>query len=65
MYKNKIRTYRKQKGMTLEEMSKLVGISIGYLCHLEKGTRENPSKGIMEKIAKILNKSIVEVFFSE
>lgn len=43
MYKNKIRYYRKQKGMTLEEMSKMVGISTGYLCHLEKGTRENPS----------------------
>ena len=51
--------------MTLEEMSKIVGISTGYLCHLEKGTRENPSTSIMEKIAKTLNKTIVEVFFSE
>lgn len=43
MYKNKIRKYRKEKGMKLEQMAKEVGISVGYLCHLEKGTRSNPS----------------------
>lgn len=65
MYKNKIREYRKQTGMSLEEMSSKIGISAGYLCHLEKGTRKNPSTQIMENIAKVLNKTIVEVFFSE
>lgn len=65
MYKNKIRQYRKQKGMNLEEMSSKIGISTGYLCHLEKGTRKNPSTEIMEKISKILNKTITEIFFSE
>lgn len=63
MYKNKIREYRKIEGMTLEEMSGKIGISIGYLCHLEKGTRRNPSTEIMEKVAKILGKSIAEIFF--
>lgn len=42
MYKNEIRKYRKEIGMNLEEMAKKVGISTGYLCHLEKGTRKNP-----------------------
>lgn len=65
MYKNKIRKYRKQHGMNLEEMSSKIGISTGYLCHLEKGTRNNPSTEIMEKISKILNKTITEIFFSE
>ncbi len=64
MYKNKIREYRKQKGMTLEELAEKAGISIGYLCHLEKGTRLNPSVQIMENIAKVLEKDIVEVFFN-
>ena len=62
MYKNKIREYRKKEGMTLEEMAGKIGISIGYLCHLEKGTRKNPSTNIMEKVAK-LGKNIAEIFF--
>ena len=65
MYKNSIRKYRKEKGMKLEEMARKVGISTGYLCHLEKGTRKNPSTQIMEEIAKILGKTIQEIFFTE
>ncbi len=63
MFKNNIKLYRKQCNMSLEEMAKKVGISTGYLCHLEKGTRANPSVEIMEKICKVLNKKISEVFF--
>lgn len=65
MYKNKIKLYRKDEKLTLEELAKITGISTGYLCHLEKGTRNNPSTKIMEKIAKALNKSIAEIFFTE
>lgn len=65
MYKNEIRKYRKEIGMNLEDMAKKVGISTGYLCHLEKGTRKNPSTKIMEDIAKILGKTITEIFFTE
>lgn len=65
MYKNKIKKYRKEQEMTLEELARKIGISIGYLCHLEKGTRNNPSTKIMEKIATGLEKSITEIFFDE
>ena len=65
MYKNEIRKYRKEKGMTMKEMAEKCGISIGYLSHLEKGSRDNPSKEVMENIAVVLNKSIAEVFFSK
>ena len=64
MYRNRIRKYRKEKGLNLVEMAKKVGISTGYLCHLEKGTRQNPSTKIMEKIANILGKTVAEIFFS-
>lgn len=63
MYKNKIRKYRKEKGMLLKELACKSGISVGYLSHLEKGSRVNPSTEIMEKIAVTLNKSVSEVFF--
>lgn len=63
MYSNKIKIIRKQKGITLDELSHLTGISSGYLCHLENGSRKNPSLSVMEKIAKALNRNITEVFF--
>lgn len=63
MINNKIKIIRKEKGMTLSKLSDLSKISVGYLCHLEVGSRRNPSFEVMEKIAKALNKSINEVFF--
>ncbi|MCI9016389.1 MAG: helix-turn-helix transcriptional regulator [Clostridia bacterium] len=65
MYHNNIKQYRKEKNMNLEQMAKRVGISTGYLCHLERETRKNPSTKIMGKIAEILEKSVVEIFFEE
>lgn len=65
MRKNRIKIIRQQKDITLAELSKLTGISAGYLCHLEKGSRKNPSLEVMEKIANALNKSVAEVFFMQ
>ena len=65
MYKNKIKQYRTKKGLTLKEVADKCGISVGYLCHLEKGKRDNPSTEVMENIAIVLNKSIPEIFFSK
>ena len=65
MIKNKIKIIRKEKGMTLYRLAYLSGISAGYLCHLEKGTRNNPSLEVMERISKSLNKSIADFFFNE
>ena len=58
MYNNQIKKIREEKGLTLAKLSNLSGISIGYLCHLEKGSRNNPSIDVMEKISKALNKTI-------
>ena len=65
MYKNKIKEARKMRGLTLIKLSEITGISAGYICHLEKGTRKNPSAQIMEKISLALNKSVYEIFFVE
>ena len=65
MYNNQIKKIREEKGLTLAKLSNLSGISIGYLCHLEKGSRNNPSIGVMEKISKALNKTITEIFFMQ
>ena len=63
MYKNKIKKFRKQKQMKLKELAEKAGISVGYLSHLENGSRANPSREVMESISFALLKTIPEVFF--
>lgn len=63
MYYNSMKKIRIEKGITLSKLSKSTGISIGYLCHLEQGSRRNPSIEVMDKIAYSLGKSVSEVFF--
>lgn len=65
MHKNNMRNIRNSRNMTLERLSELTGISVGYLCHLEKGTRSNPSMQVMELIAMGLESSVTEVFFNK
>lgn len=64
MYQNRMKQIRKENGVTLTELSIKTGISIGYLSHLENGTRKNPSIEIMDKVASALNKSVSDVFFT-
>jgi XRE family transcriptional regulator of biofilm formation len=62
MNNNRIRECRLKKGMSLQELADKAQISAGYLCHLEKGTRVNPSIKVIEKIAKVLGKNISDLF---
>lgn len=63
MYINNLRQIRKSKNMTIKELSELSGVSMGYICHLEKGSRRNPSRDVMEKISKTLEEPIIKIFF--
>ena len=65
MHKNNMRNIRNSKNITLERLSKITEISVGYLCHLEKGTRSNPSMQVMELIAMGLESSVAEIFFDK
>ena len=63
MYTNKLKFIRKSENMTIQELSEKSGVSMGYICLLERGTRKNPSKEIMEKIAVALKRTVTEIFF--
>lgn len=63
MYTNNLRKIRKSKKLTIQELSELSGVSMGYICHLEKGSRQNPSRYVMEKISKVLGEPIIKIFF--
>jgi len=61
---NNLKFYRKQKNLLLSELSKITGLSVGYLSHLENGSRSNPSFKTMVKIANALNEKISDVFLN-
>lgn len=59
---NNIKVFRIQQKITLYKLSQKTNLSVGYLSHLENGSRDNPSYKTMIKISKALNKDIGEVF---
>ncbi len=59
---NRIKEIRIKKGMKLIELAELSNLSNGYISHLENGTRDNPSYKTMQKIAKVLNEDMTELF---
>ena len=63
--KNRIKEIREEEGIKQYVLAHLTGLSIGYICHLEKGSRKNPTYDTMIKIAKALNKEIGEIFKTE
>lgn len=62
---NKIRYFRNQKGLSLKDISDEASIAIGYLSDLERGLRNNPSKDVMTRIAKVLDETVQAIFFPE
>lgn len=62
--KNRIRTLRKERAMTQEELSRRVGVSRQSIIAIETG-KYNPSLELAYKIAKVFNLTIEDVFIFE
>ena len=63
MLGNVIRTRRKKMNLTLEELSKQVGITSGGLSQIERGLVD-PSLSVLRRISRALNLPM-NVMFSE
>lgn len=61
---NKIREMRKQKKLTQEELSKLVGVSRQSIIAIESG-KFNPSLELAYNISRVFDCTIEEVFIFE
>lgn len=62
--KNKtLQDLRKDKGLTQEQTAKILVITKEYLSMLENGDR-NPSDSLKEKMAKLYNCSITDIFLA-
>ncbi len=59
--KNKVYKLRKEKGVTQEELARIVGVSRQTVLVLEKGNY-TPSLLLGLKIAKFFGKTVEEVF---
>lgn len=59
-----LRIARIRAEMTQKELAMKVGITNKYLSQIERGISVNPSKPVMERIAKELGASVQELFFS-
>ena len=63
--KFKIKALRVGEGLKAGEFAKELGISREYLRLIENGKAKNPSKKLMIAIAKALNSTVQELFFSD
>lgn len=60
---SKLKQLRLDKGYTLEELSRLTGLSTTYLNSIENGYQRNPSLDTIDKIAIGLNEDLVKIFY--
>ena len=61
---NKIREYRKKKKMTQAELAQKSGVSRVTISQLEAGIECNTSSKTLLSIAKALNSTVDEIFFT-
>lgn len=63
MVYNYIEKIRSEQGLSLTQLAKMSGLSVGYICHLEKGSRDNPSMKAMKRICCALKRDLTDVFY--
>jgi transcriptional regulator with XRE-family HTH domain len=58
---NKIKVMRIEKGISLNKLSELTGISKSYLSLIERNIQKNPSIDILSKLAKALEMEVEDL----
>ncbi|MGO3017581.1 MAG: helix-turn-helix transcriptional regulator [Anaerococcus sp.] len=59
--KNKLKDFRNEKGLNQQELGDLVGVSRQTISLIERGDY-NPSITVCLKLAKVLERSVEEIF---
>lgn len=60
-YGERLRTLRRERGLTQEEVAMRADITTSYYGQLERGTA-NPTVGLLEKICCVMGISITDIF---
>ena len=61
--KNILKEIREKKGLSQEELSRKSNVSRTIISELENGKTDVITNVTLEKIAKALNKKVVDIFF--
>ncbi|MDQ0300765.1 XRE family transcriptional regulator of biofilm formation [Salibacterium salarium] len=61
MIGQKIKLYRRKKGLSLSELSTKSNISKSYLSYIERDVKQNPSIDVLKKIAAVMEISVEEL----
>ncbi len=61
----KIKRLRKEKKLTLQELSRRSGVSPGYISMLERGFKKSPTLEVLKKLAKGLDIKLSELIGEE
>lgn len=64
MYVFNIKNLRKSKGISLNKLHQMTGVSRAYLHDLENNRRFNPTLFILQKISEVLEVNIKDLFYS-
>ena len=56
-FSEKLRTLRKQHGMTQRELASILGIAHGFIGELETGKKNNPSVHLITKLTRLFEVS--------
>jgi transcriptional regulator with XRE-family HTH domain len=59
--KVRLRMWRRERGLTQEELAKKVRVTRFYISQLETGLRDNPSLPVLRRLAKALGVSMGEL----
>lgn len=63
-WRKKLKRFRKERGLTEKELSKLSGVSQSQINHLENGNRDFTQK-VLTKLLKTLKKDYWDIFCPE
>ncbi|MDQ0254397.1 transcriptional regulator with XRE-family HTH domain [Evansella vedderi] len=56
-----IKKRRKERGISLSELSRMTGVSKSYLSYIERGMKKNPSIDVIKRIFQSLNLPITTI----
>ncbi|ALC82380.1 MULTISPECIES: HTH-type transcriptional regulator SlrR [Bacillus] len=60
-----IRIYRRRKGISINHLAEISGVSKSYLSKIERGVHVNPSVQFLKKISSTLEVELKELFDAE
>lgn len=58
----RIRALRLAKQITQAELAEMVGVTQGYISHLEAGTKKNPCVQVLMRMARVFSVTVDELF---